>query len=214
MYTLTEAYEIYIDRIDKQGSDFVQLPEFLRHFKSATYDFIGERIPVIEKTQQIVEDLRTLMTPFKATCIQDPNDSYAVIASIPSNCHHLARVNALYSDGTSGRRPTFIRQGNIDPYNASPSKKPAKEYPVITQYMDYVKIQSGYNDKAEFAFLTYIAKPTFAGLTQSGNPIVNLNVQAVEDIINKAVVRTMAAKGDPRMQSEVYQEQSYREGQK
>lgn len=213
MYTLTEAYEIYQDRIDKQGSDFVQLPEFLRHFKSATYDFIGERVPIIEKTQQIVEDLRPLMKTDKRTCIQDPNDAHAMIASVPTDCHHLVRVNALFSDGTSGRRPKLIRHGNYDSYQSSPSKRATNEYPLITQYEDYVKVMTGYVVKAQYAFLTYIKKPTFAGENSPGTQIVDLSVQAIEDILNKTIVRTMAAKADPRTQTEVYQEKSYRHGE-
>lgn len=211
-YTLTDTYEYGLELLDKKGSDFVQLPEFFRFFKTAVLDFIGERIPIIEKTQQITNDLRPLMKTAKVIVIDDPEDSYAVISAVPNDCHHLVRANAGYEGNVTGRRPSLIRHGNIDAYKADPNQKPAMDYPLITQYQEYIKIDSGFNNKAIISYMTYIKYPTYADIGTPTQQIVDLDDVSIEDILNKTILNLMATRADDRTNIKAQQEQSFRHG--
>jgi len=209
-YSLTEIYEKGIELIDKKGSDFVQLPEFLRVFQTNTYDFIGERIPIIEKTQQITNDLRPLMKTTVRPTIDDPDDSSAKIATIHNEVHYLFRANPKYEDKTTGRRPVLLRHGNFDAYMSDPHNKPTPEYPLILQYMDYVKILSGPDKKAVGCYVTYLKEPTFATLNNPSIDAVDLSKVAQEDILYKTVISLLGTRGDDRTQLKMAQENGFR----
>ena len=211
-YSLSEIYEKGIELMDKKGSDFVQLPEFLRVYKTSTYDFIGERIPVIEKTQQIINDLRPLMKTDVRTVIDDPDDVYAKLATIPNEVHYLFKANAKFENGTTGRRPVLLRHGNIDVYMSDPNNRPTPEYPIILQFMDYVKILTGYDEKATACYMTYLKEPTFATLQTPDVDCVNLSMVAQEDILAKTVTSLLGTRADERYQIKKNEEMSYREG--
>lgn len=208
--TLTDTYAYGLELLDKKGSDFVQLPEFFRTFKSATLDFIGERIPIIERTQQVVNDLRPLMDTKKWTVIPDPDDVYARISAIPEYVHHLVRANPVFTGNVTSRQPKLIRHGNLDAFNADPYKRSSMEYSIIMQYGDYVKIYSGYNDVAIGLFATFLHKPTYADINTPSQEIVNLPEVAVEDILNKTIVKLMVTRADDRTQLKMVEEQSFR----
>jgi len=209
-YSLSNTYEYVMDLLDKKGSDLIQLPEMFRVFKTATIDFIGERLPVIEKTQQITEDLRPLMDIKKIPVANNPTDPYSTIASVPSYVDHLVRANPMFANGTSGRRPKLIKHGNIDAYFADPNKRPSEEYPLIVQYLDYVKIFTGYNIKPINVLMTYLKKPDYALLSNQQQRICNLPDSSIEDIINKTVLILSGVRGDERIQIHGQKEQSFR----
>ncbi len=213
-YTLANTYEYVLELLDKKGSDFIQMPDMMRVFKTATLDFIGERIPVIEKTQQVTSDLLPLMDTKKFNVLDDPDDSYVKLASIPSYVHHLVIARPLYKGNVTARRPRLIRHGNLDALMADPNNRPTIEYPLILQYMDYVKIHSGFDEKPLSVFFTYIKKPTFAELNLPDDQIVNMPDSAIEDIINKVVVSLSVTRADERAQANMIKEQSFRNDKK
>ena len=91
-YTLSETYDYVLELTDKKGSDLYQKPYFMKVFKTATHDFIRERVPVIEATGQVTQDLQKLMLTSKEIVSNNPDNVYTVICQIPNSCFYLFRV--------------------------------------------------------------------------------------------------------------------------
>ncbi len=209
-YTLEEVYDYILELTDKKGSDLFQLPYVLSVFQSSTLDFIGEKIPSIEKQQQVTQDLQSLMLTSKESVINDLNDPHAVTTAIPSDLHYLARVNPIFKGNVTSKRPRLVRHGNLDAMKSDPHNSPSTEYPIITQFTDTIKIESGYVEKPISVLITYLKKPLYAKLTEPNQRIVNLPDVVIDAIILKTESRLLGSKGDPRYQTAYNDERSFR----
>lgn len=89
----------------------------------------------------------------------------------------------------------------VDPHNS-----PTVEYPLITQYSDYISIDSGYIEKPLHVYMTYLEQPDFAKENELQERIVNLPNGVIEAIIQKCVKELISSKGDVRTQSEFAKE--------
>lgn len=209
-YTLDEVYEYILERADKKGSDFFQLPYIIQVFQTQTYDFIDERLPLLEANQQITQDLQEIMLTKSFVPVQDPNNVYKVNVSLPEGYYHLSRVLPFFSGGVASRRPKLIRHGNYEGMRADPHNAPTPEYPLIVQYSNYVNIDSGYLEKPIKVNLTWIDEPVFAKENEPDKKIVNMRPGAIEAIIQKCILELVSSKGDPRTQSEMIKEKEIR----
>lgn len=209
-YTLDEVCD-YIDELtDKKGSDLFQKPYVLKTFQTATYDFLRERTPVIEATQQVTQDLQKLMLTTKETVTDNPDNPYTVICQVPETCFYLFRVLPLFKGGVTSRKPRLIRHGNRDALKSDPHNRPTVEYAMSVQYNDYVEIDSGINEKALSAYLTFLKHPTFADVGTGGaTRIVDLPGAVIEDIIIKTIEILLGSKEDPRTMIATRREQTF-----
>lgn len=205
-YTLDEVYEYCLDRADKKGSDMFQMPYFLNVFQTQTYDFIDSKLPYLESNQRDTQDLQKIMLTKKINVVQDPENVYITNAALPEDLYHLSRVNPIFKGNVTSRKPNLIRHGNYDGMKVDPHNSPSIEYPLITQYANYIVIDSGYEEKPLNAFITYMLKPTFAKEDELQERIVNLPDGVIEAIIQKVVKEFVSSKGDPRTQSEFAKE--------
>ena len=208
-YTLGEVYEYILDLTDKKGSDLFQEPDVLKAFQTATHDFIRERIPVIEATQQVTQDLQKLMLTTKEVVTDNVDDPYSVICAIPTACFHLFRVLPLFKGNVTSARPRLVQHGDKTALMADPHNRPSVKYALSVQYKDTVEINSGYTEKALAAWLTYLKHPDFAAPGDIGTRIVDLPAAVIDDIIIKTVEILLTTVGDERQQSAYRRERSF-----
>lgn len=205
-YTLDEVYEYILDRADKKGSDMFQLPYVLNVFQTETYDFIDSKLPTLESNQRDTQDLQQIMLTKKINVVQDIENPYKTNAALPEELYHLSRVNPIFKGEVTSRRPKLIRHGNYDGMKVDPHNSPTPEYPLITQYNNYISIDSGFNEKPISTLITYLLKPIFAKENELQERVVNLPDGVIEAIIQKCVKELVSSKGDQRTQSEFAKE--------
>lgn len=203
---MDETYEYILERCDKKGSDFFQLPHVINVFQTQTYDFIDERIPFLGSNQRLVQDLQGIMEKKKSPVLEDPENVYMTNVALPEELYHLVAVQPIFKGNVVSRDPKLIRHGRDIPMQRDPHNKPTVEYPLITQYSNYANINSGYEERPISCYLVYIKKPTFAKVDQSNNRVVNLPNGPIEAIITKVIKELVSSKGDPRTQSEFVKE--------
>jgi len=208
-YTLGEVFEYILDLTDKKGSDLHQEPDVINAFQTATHDFIREHIPVIENTRQVSQDLQKLMLTTKEVVIPNPDNPYTVICQIPSSCFFLSGVSPLFKGNVVSRRPRLIRHGDKSALQADPHNRATPEYPLNTQHIDIVEINSGVKEKAIGAYLTFLKKPDFAKPGESNKRIVDLPDDVIDDLILKTVDTLLGIVGDPRKQISYQKERSF-----
>ena len=197
-YTQQEVYSYILDKVDKKGSDFFQLPHVLKVFRSMTHDFLDEHVKILEETQKVTQDLQFLMLTIKQNVVDDSDNPYIVNAAKPNNCYHLAVVKPIYFGGGVPRQVKMVRHGNMIAMNSDPHNRPTRDYPLITQHSDYVTIDSGYTEKAEACYITFIKHPIFAGLTETTKKIVDFPENVIDKIIEKVCFELISSKGDER----------------
>lgn len=208
-YSLDGVYEYILDLTDKKGSDLFQLPLVLDTFQNSVHDFLRERVAIIENTQQVTEDVQRLIETKKQPVQDDPEDTYVVLAPVPNDTFHILSVVPIFAGNVKARRQRMVRWGSREALAADPHNRPSVEYPHIYQAEDFVTINSGYNEKALYAYMTYMKKPTFATVSQSSTRIVNLPDPVIDDIILKTVDTLFGIVGDPRTQNAYRKEQSF-----
>jgi len=213
-YTLDEVLEYTLDRADKKGSDMFQMPYFLNVFETQTYDFIDSLLPFLESNQRDTQDLQEIMLTKKINVVADPVDNFKTNAALPEGLYHLSRVNPIFSGGVTSRKPNLIRHGNYDGMKVDPHNRPTPEYPLITQFSNYINIDSGFNEKPTQVIITYLQEPVFATETELTKRIVNLPNGVIQSIIQKVVKEFVSSKGDPRTQSEFIKEAGARTNQR
>lgn len=209
-YTVAEVKEKLNQFSDKNGSDYFTLPVLLNYFHTATYDFVGERLDIVEKTQKITDDIRNIVVPLKLTVIADPNDATRYITAIPANYLRVLSYDVLYADGTRCRRADAMRQAEYTTAVLNPNKKPTKHYPIILQENNLFQIDSG-DDVPAFMKITYAKKPSFAKTSQLNRRIVNLPDSSIEQILLMTVTRLFGSTGDERTQSNYQLQESFRQ---
>ena len=208
-YTLNETYEYILDLVEKRGSELFQLPYVLNVFQTATYDFIRERIPTIEATQQVTQDLQKLMLTSKEAVTDNPDNVYTTICQVPETCHHLFRVLPIFKGNVTSRRPKLIRHGEREALTSDPHNRPTPSYALCIQYNDYVEIDAGFEEKSTGAYLTYLKHPDFATAIQTSKRIVDLPSGPIEDIVLKTVDKLLSGIGDPRSALAYQKEQTF-----
>jgi hypothetical protein len=190
------------------GSDYFVLPVFLNFFETATYDYVGEKLKIIEKTQEITDDIRSLIVPKDISIVQDPLDSQKYIAPIPTDYLRLVAHSILYADGSKCIRSDLTRYAELATTKRNPNTAPNKQFPIILQYEGYFEIDSGSTVPTKLK-LTYCKKPTFATTGQPGTRIVNLPDDSIEKILKITVTNLFNKTADERTQSSYQLQETY-----
>lgn len=209
-YKLSEVHQKLKELSDKMGSDYFVLPVFLNFFETAAYDFIGEKLKIVEKTQEITDDIRPLMTTEDLVVtenINQPDSGY--VSGLPSNYLRTVAYDIIYPGGERCRRADLLRQSHYLLSRNNPNKRPTKEYPIILQEGSIFRIDTG-GVKPESLRLTYCKKPTFATTGQLTQRIINLPDDSIEKVLKITVTGLFNKTGDQRTQSNYQLQESYR----
>ena len=209
-YTLSEVHLKLKQLSDKMGSDYFVLPVFLNFFETATYDFVGERLKIVEKTQEITDDIRTLVGSSLLDVIVNPNNSNTYVSSLPTDYYALVAQDVLYTDQSRCRRSDLIRNSEYDIARNNPNKQPTKQYPLILQYSDLLELDCGTIATPEFIKLIYCKKPSFATTGEPSTRIVNLPNQSIEEILKITVTQLFSKTADERTQTQYQLQETYR----
>lgn len=212
-YTLANTHLKLNQLTDKMGSDYFPMPLFLNFFETATYDFIGERLKQVEKTQEITDDIRPLILQTNLMVGADPNNSEKAVIPIPANYLRLLAYDIYYTDETKCRRADLVRHGEAIVSALNPNTQPTKQYPLITQYSSYLEVVAGVDTvNIEKAHLVYCKKPVFAIIGENNNndKIVDLPNDVIEKILKKTVMNLFNKTADERSQSSFQLDQAYR----
>ncbi len=209
-YTLSEVHLKLKQLSDKMGSDYFVLPVFLNFFETATYDFVGERLKIIEKTQEITDDIRTLVGSALLNVAVNPNDSTTYVSSIPTDYHALVAQDVIYDDSSRCRRSDLIRNAEYNIARNNPNKQPTKQYPLILQYSDLFELNCGTTATPQNIKLIYCKKPSFATTGEPSTRIVNLPDQSIEEILKITVTNLFSKTADERTQTQYQLQETYR----
>lgn len=192
-YTL-EWCDQYLDEIlDKIGSDYFPLPIKLERFITATYDFLKDRCKNIEITQEVSDDIKSLIKPKKVSVLKstisihskniwnvaEPIDYYRLIGLVPLYLHNGEEI-------AKSKKISIAKTGQIEAFHRDPFREPTAEYPIVTRTSNLFSIYVG-NDSTNYtsAIITYVKKPEFASLEQETKRIVDLPDSAIEQILLK-----------------------------
>lgn len=209
-YSLAEVHEKLKQLSDKMGSDYFPLPVFLNFFETATYDFVGERLKIVEKTQEVTDDIRNLIsTPELLPCTADPNFSGRYIVGLPTKYLRAVAYDVIYANNERCRRADMIRHAEVVHYQNNPNRRPTKSYPIIVQLESLFQIDSG-SAVPEYLRLTYAKKPSFATIGQPTTRIVNLPDDALEKVLKTTVTNLFGKTADERTQMSYQLQESYR----
>lgn len=208
-YTLSEVEEKMQQFADKNGSDYFQLPELMNHFRTATLEFVGEKLRSMEKTQEVVDDIRPLIVPGKLAVIADPDDTARYIAALPLKYMRLVSYDIIYEDGSKCRRADLKTQSQYTTAVLNPNQRPTKHYPIILQENGLFQIDCG-TTVAAFMKIFYCKKPSFAKVTEPERRIVNLPDESIENIILSTVMGLYGKTADERVQIGNQFEQMFR----
>lgn len=210
MYTVQEVYDKTLQQADKMGSDYLALPEALSRLKKAAYDFIGQKSAQVEKTQEVTEDLQSLVKIAPFIPVIDPNVTGTFLVPFPNDFFHRLRITVFYGTTEKSRLPRFQKFGEANTNEVSPYKKPDRKYPLITNYSDYMNINTGGAIPSKIAF-TYFKKPVFGTEANMAGVWLELPVQAIEEILALMIAEWMVQKGDSRGPSEFQLKETYRQ---
>ena len=217
-YNLSNVHLKIKQFADKVGSDYFPLPIILNFFETSTLDFLGERLKHIEKTQEITDDISSLVVssdlPLIDINIGNPNLLEKFAAAIPVDYHRLIAYDVRYNDGTRCRRADLLRQAEYHSARNNPHKEPTKQYPIILQESNLFQVNFGppfsFVTTGNIFSLTYCKKPTFATTGESTTRIVNMSDEAIEKILYKTVMNLFNKTGDQRIETTAKLEESYR----
>lgn len=207
-YSLAEVHEKLKQLADKMGSDYFVLPVFVNFFETATYDYVGEKLKIVEKTQEITDDIRDLIVPKDINIAPDPTIANKYIAPIPTDYLRLVAHSILYADNTECKRSDLVRYAEYSTTRRNPNTKPDKNYPAILQFEGYFQIDSGSTIPTKMR-LIYCKKPSFASIGQPGTRIVNLPDDAIEKILKITVTNLFNKTADERTQSSYQLQETY-----
>lgn len=208
-YTLSAVHQKLKELSDKMGSDYFVLPVFLNFFETATFDFVGERLDFVEKTQKVTDDIRSLIIFKDLDIIEDPNPTGKYITALPTDYHRLVAHDILYANGDRCRRSDIKRHAEYAIAKLNPNQKPTKEYPIILQYSDLFFIDAGTSVPTKMR-ITYAKKPSFATVAETNTRIVNLPDESIEKILKITVTNLFSKTGDERTQSSFQLQETYR----
>jgi hypothetical protein len=163
----------------------------------------------MERTQEVVDDIRPLIVPGKLAVIADPDDTDRYIAALPLKYMRLVSYDIIYEDGSKCRRADLKTQAQYTSAVLNPNQRPTKHYPIILQENGLFQIDCG-TTVASFMKIVYCKKPSFAKVTEPERRIVNLPDEAIENIILSTVMGLYGKTADERVQISNQFEQMFR----
>lgn len=191
-YTLAWCDQYLDELLDKIGSDYFPLPLKLDRFITATYDFIKDRTKNLEITQEISDEIKSLIKSRKLSVLKsvisihskniwncpEPIDYYRLIGLVPLYVYNNEEIS-------KSKKVTIIKVGQ-EIYTRDPFREPNAEYPLVTRTSNLFSIYVG-NDSTNYtsAFITYLKKPEFAKIDEDNKRIVDLSDSAIEQILLK-----------------------------
>lgn len=189
-YTI-EYCDKYIDELlDKMGSDYFPLPIKMGRFVSTTLDFIRENTIYMEASQEISDDIKTLlvrtnmvMAPIAGSIgmfeVPEPNDYIRLVAVEP-----YARINGVLTK--KFKKIHIIKEGQRLAYERDPFREPSAFYPQVYRNTNVFEVNVGKDtDTYDTAKVSYIKFPTFGDILVDTDIIVNLPPIAIEKIMLK-----------------------------
>lgn len=211
-YTVSQAYSRVLEEADKIGSDYFTIAQVLSAFKKEALDFVGSKAKQVEITQEVTDDIKTLVVPVTIPFINNPDDPTEKMASQPNNYLRRLSLNVLYSDGLKARKPTVERIGEHNTNMISPYKKPERMYPIIQQFSNYFNVITGLALDSTIQptklILIYIKKPTFG--TQPTDIVVDLPDDVCELLFSTVATNFFITTGDPRAETNFKIDQTFR----
>lgn len=211
-YTVTEAYNRVLEEADKLGSDYFTIPQMLSAFKKETLDFVGSKAKDAERTQEVTDDIRSLVIPLKIPLLENPDEPLEKIAALPGNYFAKLTLNVLYSDGLKARKPNIERFGESNTNAISPLKKADRMYPTIQQFGNYFNVITGLSATSTIQpdklLLIYIKRPTFGKL--QNDIIVDLPDEVCELLFASTANAFLLNTGDERFQMDFQNNQTFR----
>lgn len=210
-YTVEKLYEKVIEGTDKMGSDFFTIPYIMNRLETATNDFIGKTVKFIENTREISDDLMPLYKPYNFPVVIDPNDSEYKVAVLPPDYMHLMSSDVI-DENITVRETKLLRHGQTSINRRNPNTKPTAEYPILTTYDTYIRVESPGTPTFVKGF--YLKKPIFGkhGINDdiSKEIAVDLPETSVDKIIKLIITDIFVATGDERAPLEFQQAKDFR----
>lgn len=211
-YSLLEVSEKVNALADKLGSDFFPRPVMLTVFETSSLDFIGERLKLIEKNQEISDDISNLITPKKIQITPNPDANFPdeYIAPIPVDYMRLLSYGVIYNDNTQSRRTRLMKNSQYEAMKLDANNRPNKFYPIIVQSNSIWKVYSGSVDTPNKLKIVYCKLPSFAEINQLNTRIINLSDEAVEKIIYMTCTKLFNVTADQRTESNYKLQEAFR----
>ena len=205
-YTLDYFYKKFLNKIDKEGSDFYSLPQIMEFLETETISFIKEVEIYPEVTQTRKELVLPLVEPLDVSLVVNPANVKEYLGTMPADYLMLRSVN---KSGDNVRKTSTVRIAEIDIAEINPNKKGTSMYPNVYQYSNYFAVYGASPGDKLYGF--YLQKPTFGDPTGDLEQEITVNLpdQALEEIMNMMVVSINSKEGDQRYQASKLQEESF-----
>jgi hypothetical protein len=210
-YTVDHLYKKVLEGTDKMGSDFFTLPYVMNRLETATNDFIGKTVKYLENTREISDDLMPLYKPYNFPVVVDPNDGDYKVVILPPDYMHLISADVIDEDVTV-RETKLYRLGQVSINKRNPNTKPTAEYPTLSTYDTYIRVDSPGTPTFVKGF--YLKKPIFGahGIHDDTDTeiAVDLPETSVDKIIKLIITQIFVSTGDERAPSEFQQAKDFR----
>lgn len=196
-FTIEYFHNKFIDRIDKDRSGIIGLPQTIEMFGAGLHDFMEDTLKYIENTQLLRDLLLPVMTPYEFPLVLNGTNDKEMLASLPSDYYSLASCEVINPNVTV-RKTDLIRVGELNARELNPNKRPTPEYPAVIQYQDYIVAYGALTATHVKGF--YIVYPTIGNIDNDIKTeiLVNLPDRSVEKILNKMVTDYFMQTGDQR----------------
>lgn len=218
-YTIQYCDDYMDQKLDKLGSDYFSLPIKFMQFKEATWDFIRESTKFAEATQEVSDDINTLVKISYQSLIHltGTQDRYWE-CNYPSDYHRLISTIPMYVDFDSKlisedyqpedlenekiNEIRIIKLGQEDYYQRSPNKEATPEYPLVLRLNKKLRFNFGIDDGTEYkkAKIVYYSAPVFGDENDLSNIIVNLPELTIQKIMDRACSALRTITGDEHAQ--------------
>ena len=201
-----EWFDKHIDSmIDKLGSDYFPLQIKLERFETMVYDFIRETTDYFEATQELSDDLKTLLVEGIFDVEKESLSFGNNIWNLPEPADYLRLVSVIpvIHDSVTGKdmvkakKVNILKKGQGIAYERDPFRSASAEYPNVYRMTNFFKIDVG-TDQTIYnkAYISYVKKPTIANMGELTKRIVNLNDIAIEKICLKTADSLRITTGD------------------
>jgi len=211
-YTLSEVEDKINILADKLGSDFFPTPVIVNIFETTTIGFIGERLKIAEKSQEVSDDISNLVIPRNIPIILNPDANFPneYIAPIPIDYMRLLSYGVVYNNSSTARRVKVMKNSQYERMKIDSNNKPNRFYPIVVQQNSIWKIDSGSELTPTFFKIVYCKLPSFADVLEVNVRIVNLSDEAIEKILLMVVTSLFSGTADQRVQSQYQIQEAFR----
>ena len=220
-YTIEYCDNQLDQKLDKMGSDYFSLPIKLMQFRKATWDIIRESTVFSEATQEISDDIHTLVgINYQVMTQLSGTNAHYWECSFPASYHRLISTTPLfYPSSTPASAKTvdpnpndlindLIREvkitklGQENAFNRSPNKKAEPEYPLVLRLSEKLRFNFGIDDGTQYvkAKIVYYSEPEFGDENDLSNIIVNLPKLTIEKIMDRTASALRMITGDEHAQ--------------